>query len=185
MSDQKPELSWSNNLLKGLEAISYLAAVVALFLLWQQMSSDAAAKRSENALSYVAQYSTGEISKSRQNLARAWLPYTADIAAINSAQGLPEDQIKRLVTRIVAEYDEKNPTEPATLSIEAITSFYDQVQTCIDVNACDEKVLDASLRQNARDFQQTYAVIIENTRRTMSAQFGAGLQKFILRNGHS
>ncbi|MBB4097627.1 hypothetical protein [Sphingomonas kyeonggiensis] len=170
---------WIGPVLKLLEAVSYVAAVVALFLLWKQLSDDASTKRAENALNYIEQFNTGEVSKSRQNLNRVWLPYAADIDRINAADGLRDQQADQFISKAIAAYDEKNPNEPATLSVGEISSFYDQVQTCIEVAACDATILQAALKASATDFHKTYASTISVMRRTMSPEIGRGLERFI------
>ena len=164
---------------KPLELLSYLAAVVALLLLWSQSRSDAARARATASLEYVRQFNSEPLSGHRTNLAKPWLRYRGALDQINSGPGLSDAEADRLTAHVVSQYDIENPGQPATLSILEIASFYDQIQICIDVDACDGGVARSYFQEEAAEFFETHSVIIRSLRKSISGRVGRGLERFV------
>jgi len=171
-------------LLAVLEAASYVAGVIALCLLYIQLQNDAAARRAQHTLEFVSQFNSDPMSSHRQNALKPWLDHAGQLGAINAAGGLPRAEIDSLSRQVVAEYDAGHVETPASLSIQEVAGFFDQLAICIDSSVCDAAVARDYFEDYATNFWCMNRAVLADLRREFAMpELGEGLRPFQRKRG--
>lgn len=165
-----------NDALLVLQVVSYFAGFVTLALLLVQMRADARAEKARHSLDLVAQFNADPLHAHRQNTLLPWAAIRPQLQAINDQGGMPRAEIDDLVRSVVADYDQRHADRTATLSIQEVAGFFDQVKICVDEKVCDERILRPYFQGYATDFHCMYAAILEKLKATTSSGIGTGVR---------
>lgn len=164
---------------KLLEPLAHLATAVTLILLLAQFYQSAENERRERALSYVHEFNGDAISRYRLVITKTWLPHRKLTDAINKNGGVSREDINELARDVIREYDTKNPEEPATLAVQGMADFYDQVSICALEKVCDRRIVDSYFKQSATEFWGVHQAVVQDLRPSIAPHLGEKLEVLI------
>lgn len=162
------------HVLLSLEALSYVAGVVALLFLWLQMRSDAQALRSSHSFEFVQQFNSEAIATSRRAAMQPLVAIREQIRSMNRTVGMTRVEIDEVTRGVVRRGDVETRGATST-SIQDLVAFIDQMKICVDANVCDENVLRSNFASFGLQLHCSYGAIINDLKETSSAAFGQGL----------
>jgi hypothetical protein len=164
--------------LKFLEALSYVAGLAGVLLILVQLKADADDRRVTQSLSLVERYNTAPLYTHKRSLIRFWLTRRDRLALMRRAGGVAREDAAVFVSSEIAQYNKNRPEEDIYLAINQIADFYDQLSICMDSRNCDEATILRYFAQPSREFYCLYTPIIQEQRVVFgNAKLGQGLVK--------
>lgn len=126
------------------EIAANLTIIGALFLAILTYSSDQRQTRQIASYDMIARFNSGELLAAQSNIRR-----TVNRLPLGELRDVvvPRETMETMLTQLVGQGTAK---EDFDQNVILLTGFYDQVQVCIEIGACDEGVIRAHLGETAQ-----------------------------------
>jgi len=126
-----------------------------------------------------SQFNTDPVNTHRLNLTRAWANWRGELATISAVGGGSRQARADFVNDRIKPFNPEN--QSILISIYELTAFYDRTLLCVDVGACDKRIIDAYFETIIREFWGLYEHIIVEARRHHSKNLGTVIEAYIAR----
>jgi hypothetical protein len=126
------------------EILANLTIIGALALAVWTYQSDQLQNRQVASYDMLARFNSGELLSAQSNIRR-----TINRLPLSQLRGvvIPRKTMETMLTQLVSQESQKEDFNQDAI---LLTGFYDQVQVCIQIGACDEGVIRAHLGETAR-----------------------------------
>lgn len=160
-----------------LEAASYVVVLFGIPGYFVQQSQQAQSKRIDSTLQYISLYQTDRISNAREELISSWFQYANKVKLMNE-QGVSNAVLRHMVASMIEASVERDPVDNLQRSLLTINDFYNQLQTCVSSNACDQTTAGTYFSAEAKQMNRLYGEWFVKARGDLSiVDLGIGLEK--------
>lgn len=173
--------SWTlPRVIKILEGLSYVAAVMTLGIIAWQLYEDAEQRRAAHSFEFIDRHETGKILEQRSAISDFELAHRDELQAITENGGLSLEDAQIWIDGRLESYANQQGNAEVYGALRDVASFYDQVEKCIDASHCSEEILDTFLLESAREFHCNYGLVIRQQAVIFARPgLGTGLRAFV------
>ena len=157
-----------NNNIKVLYKFVVIAiAIVGIWVAWTEYNENIVQNKKNRSFEFYKEYRTGEILKARIDLATV----IDELITIRlQDENLPVHKLCELmIDKLVATYDNR-------IKYDVVLEFFDSVQKCFNIGACDEETVYHLFTDEAESLWKIISPVVKHRRNNSNPTHGQGLK---------
>jgi hypothetical protein len=167
---------------RTIELISWVATAIGIFLAFFQLTAATLDRRTDSALAYAENFSTGDLGDFRRLLTRSYLRHASRIEQFRSASATDE-AIRAFVTATILAGDTERETQELRLAVLEVADMFDQIHICTESKSiwamgsrCNREVISAYFCDYAISFDDLYRGYLQEVSKDFGGELGLGVR---------
>lgn len=156
-----------------LEAISYFCVVLGITFAVYQYLKLVQTNKEQTAVSYILEFQSDELVKSRLKLQRDWFAYPiSEISGKPGSSGVIDD--------LALSFTFPKGEAPTTDDLIKVVDFLDLIGACVEAQVCYRGIVERHLGNYVKNLNCLYQAPLKNLRKTHNlAHLGIAMQEII------